>query len=190
MALQALEHRSPTQFPTSGIDCLDDTLLIYSGIDGEHFAQGLMVMLAHQPTYAGFPGEQRVSQQSNTVVSWWSPTACLSHERVAYTPMKPLLASAEQAWFKTAHVTRGPLSLEQVGQIFDGLNELLHEYRFRMVDEAFESSQLPKMSADAIVVFARSTYKARDRLSGWRAFVARARVELAGRGEESVLSGL
>lgn len=190
MALQALDCRSPTQFPTSGVDSLDDTLLLYSGIDGEQFAQGLMILLAHQPTYAGFLGEKISSNQSNTVVSWWSPTACAAHDRVAYAPVKPLFASNEQTWFRTAHATRGPLTIEQVGQIFDGLNELLHECRFRMVDEAFESSQLPLMSADAIVVFARSTYKARDRLSGWRAFVERARVELSVRGEESVLSGL
>jgi hypothetical protein len=192
MALQALDRYAPTRFPTtSGEDRIDDTLLLYSGIDGEQLAQSLMVFLSHQPaTYAGVLGSRIKNDQSNTVVSWWSLAPCSSLERVTYSPSKPLSASTEQAWFRTAHTSRGPLSMEQVGQIFDGLNELLHQYRFRMIDEAFESTNLPEMSVDAIVVFARSTYRARERLSGWRAFVDRAREELARRGEDGVLSGL
>lgn len=192
MALQAADRRAVAQFPTSGREeRFDDTLLVYSGIDGALLAQKVMILLTHQPpTYAGGVGVKQHADQSNTVVSWWSSTPSFAFDRIQHAPSKPTSAASDQAWFKVAHATRGPLSLEQVGRIFDGLNELLHDYRFRMIDEAFESSRLPQMSVDAIVVFARTTYPARNRISRWRDFVDRAQRELADRGEDGVLSGL
>jgi len=97
----------------------------------------------------------------------------------------------EQRWFELAHASCEPLPLSVMGVVFDGINDLLSSYRFRLVDEALRQSDVTRMSVDAMVVFARVPFMARDQLGHWAEFVSRAKAELKHRGEsDGILSGL
>jgi hypothetical protein len=106
-------------------------------------------------------------------------------------PDQSTLDVAEQRWFQLAHSSSESLPLSVMGLVFDGINDLLSSHKFHVVDEALRRSELAQMSADAIVVFARAPFMARDRLECWADFVCRAKEELRRRGEsDGILSGL
>lgn len=106
-------------------------------------------------------------------------------------PDQSILRVTEQRWFQLAHASVDPLPLSVMGVVFDGINDLLSSYRFHVVDDALRQSDLNRMSIDAIVVFARAPFMAKERLAHWADFVSRAKAELKRRGEsDGILSGL
>ncbi len=168
---------------------LDDTFLFY--IDPRsHLEPALLLthlVSSYAETYSGYRLPAAVRDVWDTVSE--DKCAPFSMERFAtgslYAPQISYDDVTQLPWFKVAHSTTGPLSLSAVGEIFDGLNDLLLASHYRVVDRGLRDAEVTRMSLDAITAFARVPFMARDHLSAWREFVTRARDEVERRGEDA-----
>ena len=164
--------------------------LWFQGQQGAHSAAILIAHLLDAPgTFSGVRNSVFSSDRFSTRLTDWPWAGARMH-----TPARPMGLMAEAVntrWFQIAHSKSLELSLTDMGEIFDGLSDSLLSSEWGLVDEALRVAHLNIMSVDAIVVFARVPYMARDHLQNWRSFVARAKEELARRGEsDSTLLGL
>lgn len=168
-----------------------------TGIAGADVLGRALVLVSlvadYAETYSGVRWATFYNDQFSTCLSerLFSRNSVFQRLTATCAPDQSTLDVTEQSWFQLAHSSVDPLPLPVMGGVFDAINDLLSSYRFHVVDEALRQSDLDRMSVDAIVVFARAPFMARERLVHWADFVSRAKTELRRRGEsDGILSGL
>lgn len=87
---------------------------------------------------------------------------------------------------------REQASSEQIVEAINGVNALLKNKSFDLVDQVLSYAPIGLISPEIMVALARTTYPVRRSLGSWRPFVARVRTELQSRNYDApkILSGL
>lgn len=171
-------------------ESLSNACLWFEGPQGARSAAVVIAhLLDHSETFAGVRNSIFNFDTFSTRLPEWTFAGSGAHHHVnhVYEPAEV----AKERWFQVAHTTRAALSLVEMGEIFDGINDSLSAANWGIVDDALSEANPAQMSVDAIVVFARVPFMAKAHLRNWQSFLKRAKAELARRGEsDTTLSGL
>jgi hypothetical protein len=90
-----------------------------------------------------------------------------------------------------AYSTTDDMSVNEVRNLIKSISDKLYNSKFENIDRELATAKISRMSLDAVIAIARTTYSARSKLIHWRRFVDRARDEMKRRGEAGpYLAGL
>lgn len=100
------------------------------------------------------------------------------------------MALAERAWAIVK--APEPMTLTMMGVLRDDLNAHAHAGRWDVLSEAYGALEPTRMSEEEMVVYLRTLYMARDKITAYADLLARCRAALTrrGRNADRVLAGL
>ncbi|ASP20000.1 hypothetical protein ANTHELSMS3_01289 [Antarctobacter heliothermus] len=84
------------------------------------------------------------------------------------------------------------ISVSQLSQYIKGLNLLIGEERYMMLEKILNDSLKLRASSRILLAFARASYPVRSKINGWRGFLAdvSAKLESEGKDSRKLLKGM
>lgn len=110
-------------------------------------------------------------------------------EGVVHSPQEEKI---DLSWIELAEQPASGTPSADLVTVIDGINVLLKQGRFFLIDKIFRSLSLEAMEPRMMLAFARTTFPVRTKLDEWRSFVSSVANELDKRGldSQSLLRGL